>query len=119
MTRRPPRSTLFPYTTLFRSDVPGFGTTDVADWGYQPAQDQNWDSLDPLAAGVTTHCGTSASQNRSTFMMGVDVGRVVTGQDELPPGQSGFISAAGVPSPHLCDQVGLFNDFRYKNMPPA
>jgi penicillin G amidase len=105
--------------TQLGQDVPGFGTTDVADWGYQPAQDQNWDSLDPLAAGVTTHCGTSASQNRSTFMMGVDVGRVVTGQDELPPGQSGFISAAGVPSPHLCDQVGLFNDFRYKNMPPA
>jgi len=26
--------------------------------------------------------------------------------------QNGFISAAGVPSPQLCDQVGLFNDFR-------
>jgi penicillin amidase len=101
-------------------NVPGFGTTDIARWGYQPAQDQNWDSLDPLAQGVTTNCGTSASQNRSTFMMAVDVGpRLVTGRDELPPGQSGFISAAGVPSPHLCDQVGLFNDFRYKNMPPA
>jgi penicillin G amidase len=105
--------------TQLGQDVPGFGTADIADWGYEPAQDQNWDSLDPLAAGVTTHCGTSASQNRSTFMMAVDVGPSVTGQDELPPGQSGFISAAGVPSPHLCDQVGLFNDFRYKNMPPA
>jgi hypothetical protein len=39
--------------------------------------------------------------------------------DELPPGQSAFISAAGVPSPNFCDQVGLFNDFRYKNMPPT
>ena len=106
--------------TQLGQDVPGFGTTDIAKWGYEPAQDQNWDSLDPLAVGVTTHCGTSASQNRSTFMMAVDVGpRRVTGQDELPPGQSGFISAAGVPSPHLCDQVGLFNDFRYKNLPPA
>jgi hypothetical protein len=101
-------------------NVPGFGTADIAQWGYQPAQDQDWDSLDPLAAGVTTQCGTSASQNRSTFMMAVDVGpRVVTGRDELPPGQSGFISAAGAASPHLCDQVGLFNDFRYKGMPPA
>src|SRR3712207_2831049 len=27
MIRRPPRSTLFPYTTLFRSDAPGTGTT--------------------------------------------------------------------------------------------
>ncbi len=52
-------------------------------------------------------------------MMAVDVGRTLTGQDELPPGQSGFISAAGKPSPHLCDQVGLFNSFRYKAMPRA
>jgi penicillin G amidase len=105
--------------TQLGQDVPGFGTTDIAKWGYRPAQDQNWDSLDPLAEGITTHCGTSASQNRSTFMMAVDVGPAVTGQDELPPGESGFISAAGVPSSHLCDQVGLFNDFRYKPMPRA
>jgi len=105
--------------TQLGQNVPGFGTTDIAKWGYQPAQDQNWDSLDPLAAGVTTHCGTSASQNRSTFMMAVDVGPTLTGRDELPPGQSGFISATGTPSPHLCDQVGLFNDFRYKAMPPS
>jgi penicillin G amidase len=105
--------------TQLGQNVPGFGTANIARWGFQPAQDQNWDSLDPLAVGITTHCGTSASQNRSTFMMGVDVGPTLTGQDELPPGQSAFISAAGTPSPHFCDQVGLFNDFRYKNMPPA
>ncbi|HEY1916488.1 MAG TPA: penicillin acylase family protein [Streptosporangiaceae bacterium] len=104
--------------TQLGQNVPGFGTTDIAQWGYAPAQDQNWDSLDPLAQGVTTDCGTSASQNRSTFMMAVDVGpHQLTGQDDLPPGQSGFISAAGVPSPHFCDQVGLFNTFTYKNMP--
>ena len=105
--------------TQLGQNVPGFGTASIARWGFQPAQDQNWDSLDPLAVGITTHCGTSASQNRSTFMMGVDVGPTLTGQDELPPGQSAFISAAGTPSPHLCDQVGLFNDFRYKDMPPT
>jgi len=105
--------------TQLGQNVPGFGTTDISKWGYQPAQDQNWDSLDPLAVGITTNCGTSAKQNRSTFMMAVDVGPKLTGQDELPPGQSAFISAAGVPSPHLCDQVGLFNDFRYQNMPPS
>jgi penicillin amidase len=106
--------------TQLGQNVPGFGTASVSKWGYEPAQDQNWDSLDPLAQGVTTTCGTSASQNRSTFMMAVDVGpKVLTGQDALPPGQSGFISSAGVPSPHLCDQVGLFNTFTYKNMPPA
>jgi len=105
--------------TQLGQNVPGFGTTDITKWGFQPAQDQNWDNLDPLAVGVTTQCGTSATQNRSTFMMGVDVGQTLTGQDELPPGQSAFISAAGTPSPHLCDQVTLFNDFQYKAMPPA
>ena len=107
--------------TQLGQDVPGFGTTDVSRWGYQPAKDQNWDSLDPLAqaAGVVTHCGVSASQNRSTFMMAIDTNRRMTGQDVLPPGQSGFISAAGAPSHHLCDQVGLFDTFTYKNMPPA
>src|SRR3712207_4893540 len=32
MIRRPPRSTLFPYTTLFRSDLEGI-TMMVQDWG--------------------------------------------------------------------------------------
>jgi penicillin amidase len=106
--------------TQLGQNVPGFGTTDVAHWGFEPARDQNWGSLDPLASGVVTACGTSASQNRSTFMMAVDAGpQLVTGHDELPPGESGFISAAGVPSQHLCDQVSLFDDFRYKAMPPA
>jgi penicillin amidase len=106
--------------TQLGQDVPGFGTTHIADWGYQPAEDVNWTSLlDPLAAGVTTSCGISPAQNRSTFMMAVDVGPTVTGQDLLPPGESGFISAAGVPSPHMCDQVSLFNDFTYKPMPRA
>src|SRR3712207_7260349 len=29
MIRRPPRSTLFPYTTLFRSRLPGVGVVDL------------------------------------------------------------------------------------------
>jgi hypothetical protein len=104
--------------TQLGQDVPGFGTTDISKWGYEPVQDVNWTGLlDPLAVGVTTTCGTSAAQNRSTFMMAVDLGPVVTGQDLLPPGDSGFISAAGVASPHMCDQVSMFNDFTYKPMP--
>jgi len=51
--------------------------------------------------------------------MAIDTNGHMTGQDVLPPGQSGFISAAGLSSPHLCDQVGLFDTFSYKNMPPA
>src|SRR3712207_8652737 len=34
MIRRPPRSTLFPYTTLFRSRLPGVPQWVVADRGY-------------------------------------------------------------------------------------
>jgi hypothetical protein len=106
--------------TQLGQDVPGFGTTDVAKWGYRPAKDTNWDNLDPLAIGYAVHCGTSASQNRSTFMMAVDVGRrSLTGADVLPPGESGFLANNGKPSPHLCDQVKLFNTFRYKAMPPS
>lgn len=105
--------------TQLGQDVPGFGTSEIAKWRYQPAQDQDWDSLDPLALGVTTHCGTSASQNRSTYMQAIDMTPQVIGQNVLPPGQSGFLSASGTPSPHLCDQVGLFNSFTYKDMPPA
>src|SRR5471030_3452473 len=33
MIRRPPRSTLFPYTTLFRSIVPGFSSAGPAGTG--------------------------------------------------------------------------------------
>src|SRR2546430_12396089 len=32
MIRRPPRSTLFPYTTLFRSQAPGFVSRRDAKW---------------------------------------------------------------------------------------
>ncbi len=106
--------------TQLGQDVPGFGTTDVAKWGYKPAQDENWDSLDPAAVGYTTHCGTSATQNRSTFMMAVDVGpKTLTGADVLPPGQSGFLGDNGKPSPHLCDQLKLFDTFHYKVMPSS
>src|SRR3989449_11531692 len=33
MIRRPPRSTLFPYTTLFRSILNPYTAADVAQWG--------------------------------------------------------------------------------------
>src|SRR2546427_4695940 len=33
MIRRPPRSTLFPYTTLFRSEIPGLHSLELSDLG--------------------------------------------------------------------------------------
>src|SRR3712207_8145037 len=41
MIRRPPRSTLFPYTTLFRSVFAGWLRADAADW-WQPRADTSW-----------------------------------------------------------------------------
>src|SRR5690348_17769720 len=48
MLRRPPRSTLFPYTTLFRSGVAGHGAINRGDpdWRRRPdAVDQDADRL--------------------------------------------------------------------------
>src|SRR3712207_8541378 len=40
MIRRPPRSTLFPYTTLFRSVVPGSGSeTRISSTGSTPSSE--------------------------------------------------------------------------------
>src|SRR3712207_5527273 len=47
MIRRPPRSTLFPYTTLFRSMMALFGTLILL-----PIYMQNVLGLDPLATGL-------------------------------------------------------------------
>ena len=49
-------------------------------------------------------------------MMAMDMASVPYGVYTMPPGESGFISAAGIPSPYFCDQVGLFNDFQYAPM---
>src|SRR5256885_13699824 len=51
MIRRPPRSTLFPYTTLFRSELAG----DFTDWqpvGLQPTSDGAWESVQHIPGGV-------------------------------------------------------------------
>lgn len=94
----------------------GFGTTDISAWGWAPYPDIDWDDLNPLAAGVMTSFGRSPSQQRSTYMQASELGRRVRGWNAVPPGQSGFISAAGQPSPHFADQIGLFDAFRLKPM---
>src|SRR5436190_15950771 len=48
MVRRPPRSTLFPYTTLFRSGMAGLG--DVGRVG--PAEDQHAQAVRGLGLGL-------------------------------------------------------------------
>src|SRR5690349_23504361 len=49
MIRRPPRSTLFPYTTLFRS-IPGSSVTEAGVEYFVRVQNGNFSALDPAAA---------------------------------------------------------------------
>src|SRR2546425_1396176 len=51
MIRRPPRSTLFPYTTLFRSPTPAALTELIADKGYH----SNQTMIDLHAVGVRSY----------------------------------------------------------------
>jgi hypothetical protein len=69
-----------------------------------------------VALGVTSHLGRSPSQERSTYMQGLELGRRIRGVNVLPPGQSGFISKTGQLDPHFGDQIGLFDRFAYKPM---
>src|ERR1039457_4470784 len=57
MIRRPPRSTLFPYTTLFRSSPPGRltrvpSTCRAQDRRQRPREEQEWSELRPTAQGA-------------------------------------------------------------------
>src|SRR2546429_7498164 len=57
MIRRPPRSTLFPYTTLFRSPVVG---------AFEPGADV----VGPFPLCVTFVCGINGSQAAGTLLTG-------------------------------------------------
>src|SRR5688572_32512612 len=64
MIRRPPRSTLFPYTTLFRSDLtwePAPGTDKVWRWALQKRIDGEW-HLEVLP-GTTTSLAVASDKN--------------------------------------------------------
>src|SRR2546430_7497008 len=64
MIRRPPRSTLFPYTTLFRSSLP----VPIFDFGWQWADDR---SLSPMIRSSRTQRSeehTSELQSQSNLV---------------------------------------------------
>src|SRR5688572_31960559 len=56
MIRRPPRSTLFPYTTLFRSVIRLDVTPESAGWGYSGLR------ILVLAAGEEYTCSTGGDE---------------------------------------------------------
>src|SRR3712207_7554976 len=73
MIRRPPRSTLFPYTTLFRSDLPGAGRGEptagehprpALDGGVRPRAPGENDGPPPRRGDPRSEEHTSELQSR-------------------------------------------------------
>ena len=106
--------------------VHGFGTSDPTTWGWQPPVDLDFDCLDDfannlLAIGTNpTAFGKAPSENRSTYMQALELGKPIRGENVIPPGQSGFIKHLGPfmgeADPHMGDQAELFRSFTYKPM---
>src|SRR3989441_8008508 len=66
MIRRPPRSTLFPYTTLFRSPFPGPQLQTVTDPGSAEATYYTWvDQHDTFGLGTNVPIATGNANERS------------------------------------------------------
>jgi penicillin amidase len=109
------------------ASVTGFGTTDPTTWGWQPPADLDFDCLDSFADPMLatghqpTQFGTAPSENRSTYMQALELGRPITGENVIAPGQSGFVKPlgpgqGGMADPHMGDQAALFRTFSYKPM---
>src|SRR3712207_8134286 len=64
MIRRPPRSTLFPYTTLFRSQEPGRPPPSEGLWGQGHSQGHR------CLGSVLTPCGSAGAPVRSLWRPG-------------------------------------------------
>src|SRR5690348_17770735 len=62
MIRRPPRSTLFPYTTLFRSCGYSLRRREFPPWRWQAPGHSRYDSADPLCREAIAHVKHEHSQ---------------------------------------------------------
>src|SRR3712207_7799530 len=66
MIRRPPRSTLFPYTTLFRSNLPSYTEEvplQVALQGLEPPQEFDFENPARCKTGVLSKAYTLVDSN--------------------------------------------------------
>ena len=64
MIRRPPRSTLFPYTTLFRSENPGRGKRSKSPHNISPVRKDQTDRCRPNSFSIRSEEHTSELQSR-------------------------------------------------------
>src|SRR3712207_5841345 len=82
MIRRPPRSTLFPYTTLFRSALIQGGAG--LRWLFDP---KLW--ADPSLGRIADHLGAANNAYNLVFL-GVALALLLAGLQVLPPGLSAY-----------------------------
>src|SRR2546421_12464935 len=76
MIRRPPRSTLFPYTTLFRARLDARGVEHGADAGRHAAADQS----PAIERHVVAHLHEAALVDQHLLRVGREVGELVDGR---------------------------------------
>jgi len=89
-----------------------FGITDPTQW-ILPR-----DTIDFSHPFLPIDVGSIPLSNRATYAQIVIFGKKKNFAESVQPlGQSGFISAAGVPDVHFADQLELFRNFEYKPMP--
>lgn len=88
-----------------------YGTSNMTKW------------LTPkIIVNFSAESAASASmerENRGTFNEIIELSPTPTGQIIVPPGNSGYISSAFVESPHLRDQLPLYEAFQYRPLPFA
>src|SRR5260221_6727063 len=93
MIRRPPRSTLFPYTTLFRSQTKTYGTNDPALPGVTLTGVVNT-SVTDWKDTKTTRLDTSHT-TQSHAILSLDAGETVTAPGPTYAISSGVLNALG------------------------
>src|SRR5258708_37949467 len=99
MIRRPPRSTLFPYTTLFRSDIEGRGG------GVEVEVEFGGDEADALFY-IPDGFPCSAAATEEPDLVGIGLG-VIGGDEGVGGGFSGAVWAPDV-SPVACFLFPIF-----------
>src|SRR5205809_3735942 len=81
--RRPPRSTLFPYTTLFRSQTTGFLPTQIPTW-----QVSLWLQPLPSERHLRSEEHTSELQSRLHLVCRLLLEKKKKNNDQTPPNSS-------------------------------
>ena len=102
-----------------------YGSDDMSTW-LTPVRMQNYDAQGALPGG-----NYHPSMNRGTYNQIAEMlskppshakasakgkGSPPLAVSVIPPGQSGFMSYLGVPSPHAFDQLPLYAAWQYKHM---